>query len=168
MRVRAAAPSEKRGDTGFSRRLVLTSRGGNRLLPSLIRVCDRLRPLHLVRACGVALLEVRRQLKIGQVIPVFCFCEQLPFVHAVVCGLLTAQRTHRTQALHLLHCEPPSRLLVYRRICVVTALQIELTSDSPVFDGQSMTAQSSDFSANSRAERRRHRRQQKTRRGKNP
>jgi hypothetical protein len=47
--------------------------------------------LDLIRANGVALLEVRRQLEISQMIPVFCFCEQLPFVHAVVRGLLAAQ-----------------------------------------------------------------------------
>jgi hypothetical protein len=40
----------------------------------------------------------------------------------------------------------PSRQLVYKRTYVVTISQIELTSDSPVFDGQSMIAQSSDFS----------------------
>ena len=59
--------------------LVLTSRG-NRLRPIIIRVCDR-----------VALLEVRRQRKLGQMIPVFCLCKQLPLVHAVVGGLLAAQ-----------------------------------------------------------------------------
>ncbi|WP_314949504.1 hypothetical protein [Bradyrhizobium cosmicum] len=44
-------------------------------------------------------------------------------------------------------------MFVYKRIRVATASQIELTSDSPVFDGQSMIAQSSDFSPNSKAER---------------
>lgn len=132
--------------------LVLTSRDGNRLRSSVIRVWYRLRPHDLVRANGVALLEVSRQLEIGQVIPVLCLCEQLPFVHAVVRGLLAAQRTHRTQASHFLHCEPPfAPACLQAHLCchsffVVTLSQIEFTSDSPVFDGQSMIAQSSDFS----------------------
>jgi hypothetical protein len=52
--------------------------------------CDCLRLRYPIRANGIAFSEAGRQLKIGQVLPVFCFREELPFVHAVVRGLLTA------------------------------------------------------------------------------
>jgi hypothetical protein len=85
-------------------------------------------------------LEVGRQLNLGEVLIIFRFGEELPFVHAVVRGLLPAQRTHRAQASHLLHCEPPFELSSVG----VKVSQIEMTSDSP-FDRSMMTAQSSDF-----------------------
>ena len=61
----------------------------------------------------------------------------------------TVNSSHANVALSPLPT-PFALLLAYKRICVVTASQIELTSDSPVFAGQSLITQSSDFSPNSR------------------
>ncbi|MCK1593565.1 hypothetical protein IVA91_00645 [Bradyrhizobium sp. 153] len=86
------------------------------------------------RATDVAFPEVGRQLKLSQVFPAFRVREEFPFVHAVVRGLLTAQRTHRAQASHLLHCEPPSGF--FQNIVGLgwKVSQIKMTGDSPVFD----------------------------------
>src|SRR5689334_4759780 len=58
----------------------------------------------------------------------------------------TVSSSHATVAPYPLRTSLRACLLACKRICVVTASQIELTRDSPVFDGKSMIAQSSDFS----------------------
>ncbi len=56
-----------------------SSRGGNRL-KRVIRACDSLKLRWVIRPNRVAFLEVGRQLKMGQVLPIFGFREKLPIV----------------------------------------------------------------------------------------
>jgi hypothetical protein len=57
----------------------------------------------VTRAARIALLEMRRHLDFGQVLPLRSLCQQLPTLVGIVCCMLAAQRTHSAVVLYVFH-----------------------------------------------------------------
>jgi hypothetical protein len=55
----------------------------------------------------IAFFKVGGHLDRGHVLPVLRFGEELPTLARIVCGLLTAQGTHRAQASNVFHWQAP-------------------------------------------------------------